>query len=55
VLTFDANGMLTTIQSAEGVPVPDDMADCLKEFLGASCYPSLACTRQILGAHCWIA
>ena len=56
VLVFDANGVLTSIESAEpGVPLRDDVAACLKLFLATSCYPSLACTRQILGSHCWVA
>jgi hypothetical protein len=29
--------------------------NCLKQFLGTSCYPSLACTQQTFGSHCWVA
>lgn len=50
LLEFDSNGVLVSVQA--GNP---SVVDCLKAFLGKSCYPSLACTVQTLTGHCWVA
>lgn len=54
-LSFDANGILVAVESVYAGQPGQDVLDCLKQFLGRGCYPSLACTRQPLTSHCWIA
>jgi hypothetical protein len=50
LLEFDSSGVLVSVQSEN-----PSVVDCLKAFLGKSCYPSLACTVLTLTGHCWVA
>jgi hypothetical protein len=55
-LTFDANGHLVDVEAGgDGGSLSSQVLDCIRNLIGAYCYPSLAGTTQEVTGHCWIA
>jgi hypothetical protein len=55
-LVFDANGVVVSMSSPDGMMLPPDVAMCLSDFFKGYCYPSLANqTKDVMTSHCWVA
>jgi hypothetical protein len=54
-ISFDKNGVVTSVQGSNGATVPQTVIDCYQSLLQKYCYPSFAGTTQAVHPACWIA
>jgi hypothetical protein len=55
-MTFDANGVITSVSGDQGSALPQDVEQCLMNLFAGYCYPSLAGqTGMFMTCHRWIA
>jgi hypothetical protein len=54
-ISFDQNGVVSSVQGSNGATVPQMVIDCYQSLLEKYCYPSFANTTQAVHPACWIA